>query len=301
MMENVDSMLGGFKAKPEPVDLGAAEPKAAEERATETTENSNEKNVDESYNNSNQGESQEESQDDSKKVDEYGNEYTERKEISIEEHKKILEDYKRASNERMNQEIRRRLEKNKNSQQYDNAPQDDYQQTTDSQSSGSENIDLDAELDKFLDEAFERRLTTREKEKQQELQRQKATEEMSKFQKKFDSGVERYDDFVETLDGASVKPSMLVASKNMKDPAAFWYHAAKNRSEDLSRIASLENPVDQAVELGRLEADMRKGRSVTQAGKPPTQVSGDTGSYKPEKSIDSMIMDHAKDRFKSRS
>jgi hypothetical protein len=299
-MENVDSMLTGLRPNPEPATLGggAASQVEKEDPKPEGNTVASDAQGAASSVEAEASEQSTEGQEDGKKVDEYGNEYEEKTSISIEEHRKILEEQKRAANERMNQEIRRRLEKNKGDEL-----SDPYvtQQAQPQGEQSQQDIDWEKELDNYIGEAVNRTLTTREqKAKEQEIQR-KAQEEMSKFEQKFNSGVERYDDFVQALESAPLKPSMLIATKSMKDPAAFWYHASKTKNEDLKRIAALENPVDQAVELGRLESSMRKGNSATQASKPPASVSGDTGSYKLQKGVDELIMEDAKRRFKSKT
>ena len=68
---------------------------------------------------------------------------------------------------------------------------------------------------------------------------------------------------------------MTVATRSLKDPAAFIYAAAKRNPEELARIANLSDPYAQMVEIGRLEERMRKNKSTTSAPKPLGRATDD--------------------------
>jgi hypothetical protein len=79
-----------------------------------------------------------------------------------------------------------------------------------------------------------------------------------------------------------ITDAMTLATRAMKDPAAFLYAASKRHGAELQRISQLE-PYAQMVEIGKLEERMKKGSSTTKAPRPLDRTSEDaTSPYKSE-------------------
>ena len=112
--------------------------------------------------------------------------------------------------------------------------------------------------------------------------------------------MEKYKDFKTVVGAAPVTDTMLLAARNLSDPAAFIYAAAKTQPKELERIANLTDPLLQAAEVGRLEEKMRKARVAAQAAKPLSQTKGDMGTKEKPKglSIEDRIAQHAKNRVR---
>ncbi|HWW39668.1 hypothetical protein [Pedobacter sp.] len=88
------------------------------------------------------------------------------------------------------------------------------------------------------------------------------------FETKFLDGMNNFDDFVQVVKQQPITDAMTVATRAMKDPAAFIYAASKRHPEELKRISSIPDQYVQMVEMGRLEERMRKSKSTTSAPRP---------------------------------
>lgn len=102
--------------------------------------------------------------------------------------------------------------------------------------------------------------TIKRQEKEVALQRQ--------FETKFHQGMSHFPDFVDVVGAAPITDAMTVATRGMEDPASFLYAAAKRQPQELSRIAQIDDPYTQMVEMGKLEQRMRKNKVTTNAPKP---------------------------------
>lgn len=128
---------------------------------------------------------------------------------------------------------------------------------------------------------------------------EKEAEAQAEFQSKFETGMQKYKDFHETVKGLPITDAIMVAARDMKDPAAFIYAASKLHPEEIKRIANLPSAIQQAAEVGRLEERMKKAKNVTRASKPLTPTKGDMSvKYQPKKSIDQLINIHAKSKLR---
>jgi hypothetical protein len=96
------------------------------------------------------------------------------------------------------------------------------------------------------------------------------------FEGKFHEGMSKFPDFVEVVGQMPVTDAMTVATRAMKDPAAFLYAATKRAPQELERISRLTDPYSQMVEIGKLEERMRKNASPTKAPRPLTRDSDDS-------------------------
>jgi hypothetical protein len=132
--------------------------------------------------------------------------------------------------------------------------------------------DWEAQLESFIDHT----LSKREQKIQQQRWQQQAQEAQAQFEIKFNDGVAKYADFEQVVYGKALTPQMVLATRGMNDPAAFIYAAAKTQGKELERIAQINDPMTQAVEMGQLAERMRKARSnVSQAPRPIEAPKGD--------------------------
>lgn len=148
----------------------------------------------------------------------------------------------------------------------------------------------EAELESFIDNT----LSKREQKIQQEQWQRQEMEAQSNFEIKFNQGAAQYKDFEQVvLHGATLTPDMVLATRNMANPAAFLYAAAKTQGEELARISKILDPYGKALELGKLEERMKRERSnVTKAPAPIDPIKGDLGERVPPKTknIDDKIL-----------
>jgi hypothetical protein len=111
-----------------------------------------------------------------------------------------------------------------------------------------------------------------EVQKQQRAQEIRAHEE---FQAKFHDGMSKFPDFVEVVSSQPISDAMTIATRSMKDPAAFLYAASKRHPQELQRIANISDPYAQIAEIGKLEERMRQTKPATKAPRPIARTQGD--------------------------
>ena len=139
--------------------------------------------------------------------------------------------------------------------------------------------------------------------KQRQAFEQQAQAEQRQFEDKFNRGMSKYADFDDVVSGKPITSQMVMATRGMDDPAAFIYAAAKLQPKELDRIARLGDPMAQAVEIGRLDAMMRKSRSsVSTAPRPIGTVRGDVveKSAKAPKTVDDILRNEDARRMQSK-
>lgn len=153
----------------------------------------------------------------------------------------------------------------------------------------------EAQLEQFIDKTLEKKQNRmqRKSAEKQELARQ------AEFETKFNSGMEKYKDFRDVVSGKPITDAMMLAARNMKDPAAFIYAAAKTQAKELERIAKIPDAYAQALEIGKLDERMRKTRSANSSAPPPVKhATGDiTQKVATRPSIDARIHQYGKKRF----
>lgn len=151
--------------------------------------------------------------------------------------------------------------------------------------------DWEVQLEKFIEKTTQKLESKKKTVAWQEQEREK----QANFEVNFTHGMQKYKDFKETVGKMPVTDSVMMATRDMTDPAAFLYAATKLHPEEFRKIASMTDPFSQAVELGKLDERMRKTRAISQASKPLTPTKGDMGAkYIPKQSIDQKILNHAK-------
>lgn len=217
-------------------------------------------------------------------VDDYGNERPKQ------ESKTYTED---EVNERINKAVRERLARLKESQPAVNQ-QPTQQQAQQAADAGFEynpesNQDWQQQLKQFIRQTNEE--VQRETYHQQQTQREQAAQ--AEFEDKFHNGMSKFKDFRDVVGAQPITDAMTVATRAMKDPAAFLYAASKRHSDELKRISGLQDPYTQMVEIGRLEERMKKAKGTSQAPRPLGQTREDSSIKEPEKrelTIEELIM-----------
>lgn len=217
-------------------------------------------------------------------VDDYGNEKPKQ------ESKTFTED---EVNERINKAVRERLARLKENQPAVNQ-QPTQQQAQQAQDAGFEynpdsTQDWQQQLKQFIRQTNEE--VQRETYQQQQMQIEQAAQ--AEFEDKFHNGMNKFRDFKDVVGSQPITDAMTVATRAMKDPAAFLYAASKRHSEELNRISNLKDPYTQMVEMGRLEERMKKTKATSQAPRPLGHTREDGSIKEPEKrelSIEELIM-----------
>lgn len=214
-------------------------------------------------------------------IDEYGNETP--------KNKKTEKTYTEAEVQAM---IRDRLSRGKYAEQ---------QQTVQEPKAQDFNYDESSEQswEQQLEQFMENVLTKREQKIQQQQWQQQEQAKQAEFEAKFNQGMSKYADFREIVANQPIDDTMLLATRGMKDPAAFLYAASKTQAAELQRIAQIQDPYVKMAEVGRLDEHMKKQRAQqSRAPKPPSITSGDmVGSSEP-KSIDDKIRRYAEKNLK---
>lgn len=224
-------------------------------------------------------------------IDDYGNEKLKQ------ESKMYTED---EVNERINKAVRERLarlERNNTAQQ-PTAQQQEQAAQAGFEYDENSNLDWQQQLKQFI------RQTTAEIQ-QETVQKQHQEKEQAlqaEFEEKFHAGMSKFQDFRDVVGSQPITDAMTVATRAMKDPAAFLYAASKRHGNELQRIASLPDPYTQMVEMGRLEERMRKAKDVSKAPRPLGQTREDANVKTPsskEPSIEDLIMMNDARRIKN--
>lgn len=153
--------------------------------------------------------------------------------------------------------------------------------------------DWQTQLKQFIDTHLEEKT----KKVQEAEWRQREEQSQAEFEVKFSQGISKYDDFNKVVAGKPITGAMMLATRSMKDPAAFIYAASKQHAGELSRIAQIPDAVTQAVEIGRLEEKMRKTKNLPSSPTPPKKISGDSSREMPQLDIDARIAQHAKTKI----
>lgn len=210
--------------------------------------------------------------------DEYGNERPKQ------ESKTYTED---EVNERINKAVRERLARMEKNQQ---PTQHQQQQAADAGFEYDENSNQDwqQQLKQFIRQTNEE--VQREQQQQQQSQREQRAQ--MEFEEKFSNGMGKFHDFREVVGQQPITDAMTVATRTMKDPAAFLYAASKRHASDLQRISNIQDPYAQIVEVGRLEERMKKAKETSKAPRPLGQTREDSTVREPEKkelSIEEMM------------
>ena len=110
----------------------------------------------------------------------------------------------------------------------------------------------------------------------------------------------KYSDFVEVVGSKPITNDMMKGIRGLKNPVAFLYAAAKQQPAELDRISKIQDPYQQAAEMGRLHEKMVKTRPhSSNASKPLIPKSADVADSAPMKvSIEDRIYQYGKEKIR---
>ncbi len=224
----------------------------------------------------------------SKSVDSVGD-----KTSSVDEYGNPIEPPKTYTEEEVQNLIRQRLARVKNTEQ---PTQQQVRQATEEfkQDPNSEE-NWETQLETFIDKTIEKRQA---KQTQQQWQAQESAKQAD-FEARFNTGMGKYSDFHQVVANKPITDSMMLAARGLENPAAFIYGAAKLHPQELTRIANIADPYAQAAEVGRLHERMVKTRNATSnAPKPLEAPKSDVTSKRVDERppIDYLIQQHAKQK-----
>lgn len=195
--------------------------------------------------------------------------------------------------EEVNRMIRERLQRGNHAH---SSPKEVKEATENFQADPNSNESWEAQLEQFIDKTLEKKQQQRERESWEREEKSKQAE----FETKFRNGMGRYKDFHEVVANKPITDTMMLATRSMKDPAAFIYAASKNYGKELERIAQIKDPYYQAAEIGRLEERMRKNHANASNAPRPIQPSqgdmGDKGNTRPN--LDARIHQYGRNKFR---
>jgi hypothetical protein len=222
-----------------------------------------------------------------KELDDYGNEKTPSRTYTEEE-----------VSERINQAIRDRVarfERNsgqqvQNQTQIQQATQQGFEYNAESGESWQQ------QLEGFVEQTVSR---MNQKQAQQAYQ-QREQQVQAEFEAKFRQSATRFNDYQQVVANQPITDAMVMATRSMQDPAAFIYAASKRAPQELQRIANIQDPLTQAVEMGKLEERMKQTRPGTKAPKPVSRAQEDASiphKNNKEPSIEELISRDAAKRL----
>ena len=136
---------------------------------------------------------------------------------------------------------------------------------------------------------------------QEQIQQASHAKEMraqADFDEKFGNGMKRFSDFADVVQpyGHLINEHMVKASRDMSNPAAFFYAACQRMPKEIERIASYEdNPYKQVKEIAKLEEKLKQTKSDTKTPRPLSRTQDDSTiphrERPKEKSIEEKIAD----------
>jgi hypothetical protein len=150
-----------------------------------------------------------------------------------------------------------------------------------------------AQLEDFVGKTIEKReAKVRQREMQHEEQKTQ-----SEFETRFNRGMTKFTNYWDTVNTVPITPSVMLAVRNMENPAEFLYAAAKLQPTELERISKMKDMGAQFLEIGRLEERMKRSTKTTGAPNPIGRIASDHVEEEPkakeEPSVDQRILDYA--------
>lgn len=187
----------------------------------------------------------------------------EAKESAIDEYGNPIAKSKTYNEEDVQRMIRERLARSRPNEQ---AIQPNIQKKVDNfEADPNSDESWDVQLKNFVKQT----LQETQREESENRWRQEEAQRQADFESKFTTGMDKYSDFHQVVKGKPITDTMMMAARNLDNPAAFIYGAAKLHPQELARIASISDPYAQASEIGRLHEKMVKTRAaVSNAPKP---------------------------------
>ena len=220
-----------------------------------------------------------------KELDDYGNEQPAAKTYTEDE-----------VNDRINSAVRERLARlERNNVQVPN------QQQAHPQPSGFEyNAESNEPWQQQLESFVEQTVSKMSQKQNQQAYQAREHQIQAEFEQKFTQGMSKFRDYQDVVGAQPISDAMVLASRSIKDPASFFYAAAKRAPQELQRISQIQDHYAQIAEIGKLEERMKQTKSPTKAPKPISRTVGDTAipnTEKKELSIEQMIQNDAARRL----
>lgn len=212
----------------------------------------------------------------------------------IDEYGNPVEKPRLYTEEELNQRIRERLSRGKYAEQ-----QNTNQTQPQSQPASEEVTDEDWRVQ--LRKEIRHEMTQAQQEEQQRQWQHHESMKQAQFEEKFTAGMSKYQDFQQVVAGKPITDTMMIAARDLENPAAFVYAASKLHPQELARISQISNTLAQATEVGRLHERMVKERKgASSAPKPIEPPKGDLPSkvISNQPSIDERINNYARQKRK---
>lgn len=207
-------------------------------------------------------------------IDEYGNPVAKPKTYTEEEVQRL---------------IRERISRERHAAQQQSPPHQTAQPSQ--QQVPEENWDV--QLEQFIENTLEKR----QKRQTEEQWQQEENRRQQEFESKFNHGMQQYHDFHQVVSGKPITNGMMLATRNLENPAAFIYGASKLYAGDLDRISKIQDPYVQSMEIGRLHEKMVKSKASTSSVKPIEPVTSDMITPRTKQlSIEERIHEHAESK-----
>jgi hypothetical protein len=243
-LSNIDDLLTNQRAPSIPPiseDMGNIEPESLpQDDILDTNED---------YDNEEENISEEESSQEQKDTDEYGNKKGAQRTYTEEE-----------VNEKINKTVRERLERERKALR-DTTPQ--QQQKYD---------ESDEEWKQQFKHLVRETVQNMTQEQQQAAIAAREQEAQAVFEQKFQNGMSKFPDYVDVVGRQPINDAMVIATREMKDPAAFLYAASKRAPQELERISKIRDPYAQIAAMGALEISLKKVQPGTKAPKPMSRT-----------------------------
>lgn len=150
--------------------------------------------------------------------------------------------------------------------------------------------DWQQQLEAFVEQTVARR----EQKQAQQIQQMREEQAEAEFSARFQNGMRKFPDYVETVQSQPITDAMVMASRSMKDPAAFFYAASKRAPAELQEIARDPDPISQIARIAKLEEKL-KSTPMTQSkapkpiAKPQEDVADKPKTKKREPTIEDLI------------
>jgi len=149
-----------------------------------------------------------------------------------------------------------------------------------------------------LDAHIDQRLAAKQSQAQQQEFQRKEQEVQANFEARFTTGMQKHDKFTEVVGKLPITNSMMMALRGHENPATFLMAAATFHPDEVKRIASLPDPLQQAAAIGQLDERMKKAKGISRAAAPLKPTTGDMPTkYVRTHSIDDKIQSHAKQKI----
>jgi hypothetical protein len=223
----------------------------------------------------------------------------EQKPSNIDEYGNPVEKPRTYTEEEVQRMIRDRLSRGRYAEQAQPTPAHVQQAVKDFKADPESEESWEVQLNNFID----KRLETRQAQLRQQEWEQQESQRQVEFEAKFTAGMNKYQDFESVVSKAApaITPTMMLATRNLDNPAAFVYAAAKLHPGELDRISRIGDRYAQAAEVGRLHERMIKTRGLSSnAPKPIEAPKSDIASkpINPQPSLDQRIFEYGKQKRK---